>query len=116
VLQQVLESSLANYTLFTFALLSPRHEIPQKYMDQREGICPITMAAFGPPGCWTFCGLYVRAYKGVKPDKEIKERLPPLSKPSQSFMKGHISSIAELLGRRRTSIPKGAPLSLERGC
>jgi len=57
-----------------------------------------------------FCGLYVKVYKGVKSDMEIKKSLSDfIGTFRTSFMKGHIASVAEIWDGDHPHFPKGAP-------
>lgn len=57
-----------------------------------------------------FCGAYLKAYEGIKPDKEIAEDLSNfVGSFRNGFMKGHIATLAELWDGDAPHFPKGAP-------
>ena len=57
-----------------------------------------------------YCGLFVKVYRGTKPDQEIAESLKEIiSSFSNGFMKGHIASVAEVWDGDSPHFPKGAP-------
>lgn len=57
-----------------------------------------------------YCGLYVKAYKGVKSNEAMAEELREIIKAfTNGFMKGHISSVAEVWDGDSPHFPKGAP-------
>ncbi len=113
VLQQVLERSFGElYTNYGLRTLTPKDMRFRKkyYGTQRERDMSYHNGSVWAWLLGPFCGLYVRAYKGVKPDKEIKESLTSFIQTfRQSFMKGHLASIAEIWDGDAPHFPKGAP-------
>ena len=113
VLQQVLELSFKElYTNYGIRTLSPKDIRFRKkyYGTQRE-----RDLAYHNGSVWAwllgpFCGLYTRAYNGVKTKEEIIAALISfISTLRTSFMKGHIASIAEIWDGDAPHFPKGAP-------
>jgi len=57
-----------------------------------------------------FCGTYLKAYKGIKTAAEINNELSNFIRNFRnSFMKGHIASIAEIWDGDAPHFPKGTP-------
>ncbi len=57
-----------------------------------------------------FCGLYLKIYKDEKTEKEIAAELSKyVSTLRNSFMRGHIASVAEVWDGDTPHFPKGAP-------
>ncbi|MFO7659456.1 MAG: amylo-alpha-1,6-glucosidase [Candidatus Cloacimonadaceae bacterium] len=57
-----------------------------------------------------FCGTYLKAYKGIKTEIEIKKDLSEfIGNFRNSFMRGHIGSVAEIWDGDAPHFPKGAP-------
>ncbi|HRQ99878.1 MAG TPA: amylo-alpha-1,6-glucosidase, partial [Candidatus Cloacimonas sp.] len=113
VLQQVFERSFNElYTNYGIRTLSPNDIRFRKkyYGTQRE-----RDLAYHNGSVWAwllgpFCGLYERAYSGIKTKEEIIEALTSfISTFRNSFMKGHIASIAEVWDGDAPHFPKGAP-------
>ena len=113
VLQQVFKRSFNElYTNYGIRTLSPNDIRFRKkyYGTQRE-----RDLAYHNGSVWAwllgpFCGLYERAYSGIKTKEEIIEALTSfISTFRNSFMKGHIASIAEVWDGDAPHFPKGAP-------
>jgi glycogen debranching enzyme len=113
ILQQVLELSFKElYTNYGIRTLSPKDIRFRKkyYGTQRE-----RDLAYHNGSVWAwllgpFCGLYTRAYNGVKTQEEIIDALTSfISTFRTSFMKGHIASLAEIWDGDTPHFPKGAP-------
>ncbi|MEN6446041.1 MAG: amylo-alpha-1,6-glucosidase, partial [Candidatus Cloacimonas sp.] len=113
VLQQVFERSYKElYTNYGIRTLSPKDI---KFRKKYYGTQKERDLAYHNGSVWAwllgpFCGLYERAYEGVKTKKEIVEGLNTfISTFRNSFMKGHIASIAEIWDGDSPHFPKGAP-------
>lgn len=113
ILQQVLERSFKElYTNYGIRTLSPKDiRFHKKYYGTQKE----RDLAYHNGSVWAwllgpFCGLYERAYKGIKTKEEIIEALTSfISTFRNSFMKGHIASIAEIWDGDAPHFPKGAP-------
>ncbi len=57
-----------------------------------------------------FCGLYLKINRGQRSDQELAEQLGSfVSTLRNSFMRGHIASVAEVWDGEKPHFPKGAP-------
>jgi len=113
IMQLVLERSFTElYTNYGLRTLSPKDIRFRKkyYGTQRERDLSYHNGSVWAWLLGPLCGLYVKAYSGVKPEAEIKESLSSfINTFRQSFMRGHISSIAEIWDGDAPHFPKGAP-------
>jgi predicted glycogen debranching enzyme len=111
--QQLFEKAKEElYTPYGIRTLSPRDF---KFHKKYYGTQAERDLAYHQGTVWAwllgpYCGAYLKAYKGVKSNAEIKEELSSIiSTFRTSFMKGHISSIAEVWDGEAPHFPKGAP-------
>ena len=113
IMQQVLERSFKElYTNYGLRTLSPKDIRFRKkyYGTQRERDLSYHNGSVWAWLLGPFCGLYERAYSGVKPKEEIIAALTSfIFTFRNSFMKGHIASIAEIWDGDAPHFPKGAP-------
>jgi len=113
IMQLVLERSFSElYTNYGIRTLSPKDIRFRKkyYGTQRERDLSYHNGSVWAWLLGPLCGLYVKAYTGVKPVSEIKESLASFVHTfRQSFMRGHIASIAEIWDGDAPHFPKGAP-------
>ncbi|MDD2332035.1 MAG: amylo-alpha-1,6-glucosidase [Candidatus Cloacimonetes bacterium] len=100
------------YTFYGIRSLSPRDIRFRKkyYGNQRE-----RDHAYHNGSVWAwlfgaFCGIYLKINRGVKKDKELADELSIfIGTFRNSFMRGHIASIAEIWDGDCPHFPKGAP-------
>lgn len=100
------------YTYYGLRTLTPTNiKFRKKYYgNQRE-----RDFAFHNGSVWAwllgaFCSLYVKTYKGRKTNTEIAEELTKyVGNFRNSFMRGHIASVAEIWDGDAPHFPKGAP-------
>ncbi len=100
------------YTFYGMRSLAPNdYRFKKKYYGgQKE-----RDMAFHNGSVWAwllgaFCGTYVKVYKDVKKNSEISKDLSEfIGSFRNSFMRGHIASIAELWDGDAPHFPKGAP-------
>ncbi|HNX38342.1 MAG TPA: amylo-alpha-1,6-glucosidase [Candidatus Cloacimonadota bacterium] len=112
-LQQVFERAKAElYTKYGIRTLSPGDVRFRKkyYGNQKERD---TSRHNGSVQAWLlspYCGLYVKAYRGIRTDAEVSAELAEIiSAFTNGFMKGHIASVAEIWDGENPHFPKGAP-------
>ncbi len=100
------------YTPYGIRTLSPRD---YKFHKKYYGTQTERDMAYHQGTVWAwligpYCGTYLKAYKGIKPNEEIKNDLSSfIATFRNSFMKGHIASIAEVWDGESPHFPKGAP-------
>jgi len=100
------------YTPYGLRSLSPQHPRFRKkyYGTQRE-----RDKAYHNGSVWAwllgpFCGLYLKINRGKMPDTEIAAKLGELIGTFRnSFLRGHIASLAEVWDGDNPHFPKGAP-------
>lgn len=112
-MEQVFERAFGElYTNYGIRTLSPKDVRFRKkyYGTQRERDMSYHNGSVWAWLLGPFCGLYVKTYRNRKTDKEIKVALESFIQAfRQSFMRGHIASIAELWDGDAPHFPKGAP-------
>ncbi len=112
-LAQVFEKAYHElYTNYGIRTLSPKDIRFRKkyYGTQRERDMSYHNGSVWAWLLGPFCGLYVKAYRGRKKDTEIKDALESfIMSFRNSFMRGHIASIAEIWDGDAPHFPKGAP-------
>ncbi|MDD2506955.1 MAG: amylo-alpha-1,6-glucosidase [Candidatus Cloacimonetes bacterium] len=113
IMKQVLERTFTElYTFYGIRTLSPKDSRFRKkyYGTQRER----DMAYYnGSVWAWLFgpfCGLYMKVYGAQKSEDEIVKTIGDLiGVLRNSFMRGHIASVAEVWDGDHPHFPKGAP-------
>ncbi|MDD2230350.1 MAG: amylo-alpha-1,6-glucosidase [Candidatus Cloacimonetes bacterium] len=112
-MEKVLERAFMElYTNYGIRTLSPRDMRFRKkyYGTQRERDMSYHNGSVWAWLLGAFCGLYVKTHTGVRPDKEIRETLSSFIQTfRESFMRGHIASVAEIWDGDAPHFPKGAP-------
>ncbi len=112
-MEKVLERAFMElYTNYGIRTLSPRDMRFRKkyYGTQRERDLSYHNGSVWAWLLGPFCGLYVKTHKGVRPDCEIKDTLSSFIQTfRQSFLRGHIASVAEIWDGDSPHFPKGAP-------
>jgi glycogen debranching enzyme len=113
IMKQVLERTFKElYTFYGIRTLSPNDPRFRKkyYGTQRERDRAYYNGSvwawlFGP-----FCGLYLKVYGAQKSETEIVKTIGDIiGVLRNSFMKGHIASVAEVWDGDTPHFPKGAP-------
>ncbi len=100
------------YTYYGIRSLSP-NDI--KFKKKYYGVQQVRDLACHNGSVWAwllgaFCGVYLKAYAHKKTSKELVYDLTNfIGNLRQSFMKGHIASVAELWDGDAPHFPKGAP-------
>lgn len=100
------------YTFYGIRTLSPKDS---KFRRKYYGTQKDRDQAYHNGSVWawllgSFCGLYLKIYRGEKPDVEIAAELSKyISTFRNSFMRGHIASVAEVWDGDSPHFPKGAP-------
>lgn len=100
------------YTNYGIRTLSPRDMRFRKkyYGTQRERDMSYHNGSVWAWLLGAFCGLYVKTYSSIRSRQEMRETLSSFVKTfRQSFMKGHIASVAEIWDGDAPHFPKGAP-------
>ncbi len=112
-MEKVLERAFMElYTNYGIRTLSPRDMRFRKkyYGTQRERDMSYHNGSVWAWLLGPFCGLYVKTYSGIRSDKEMAETLSSFVQTfRQSFMRGHIASVAEIWDGDAPHFPKGAP-------
>ena len=109
VWQKAFEELYTPYGLRTLSNKDPRF-MKKYYGNQRE-----RDLAYHNGSVWawllgSFCGLYLKIWRGRIPDKDIAGKLSELiSKFRSGFMRGHIASVAQIWDGENPHFPKGAP-------
>jgi len=100
------------YTFYGIRSLSP---VDAKFRKKYYGTQRDRDLAYHNGSVWAwllgaFCGLYLKLHRGVKADPEIATELSKfVSSFRNSFMRGHIASVAEVWDGDSPHFPKGAP-------
>jgi predicted glycogen debranching enzyme len=100
------------YTNYGIRSLSPNHF---KYRKKYYGSQKDRDLAFHNGSVWAwllgaFCGLYIKVYQDTKTSQEMSTELSGfVSTFRNSFMRGHIASVAEIWDGESPHFPKGAP-------
>ncbi len=100
------------YTFYGMRTLSPADP---KFIRKYYGTQKDRDLAYHNGTVWawllgSFCGLYLKIHRGTKLDSEIAEELSKyISSLRNSFMRGHIASVAEVWDGDNPHFPKGAP-------
>lgn len=112
-MEKVLERAFMEmYTNYGIRTLSPRDMRFRKkyYGTQRERDLSYHNGSVWAWLLGPFCGLYIKTYLGVRQNCEIRETLSSFIQTfRQSFMRGHIASVAEIWDGDSPHFPKGAP-------
>ncbi|PKN72137.1 MAG: hypothetical protein CVU50_08315 [Candidatus Cloacimonetes bacterium HGW-Cloacimonetes-3] len=112
-MEKVLERAFMElYTNYGIRTLSPRDMRFRKkyYGTQRERDMSYHNGSVWAWLLGAFSGLYVKTYSGIRSDAEIAETLSSFVQTfRQSFMRGHIASVAEIWDGDAPHFPKGAP-------
>lgn len=113
MMKQVFERSFAElYTYYGIRSLSPKDfRFRKKYYGTQKD----RDLAYHNGSVWAwllgaFCGLYIKVYQDEKAPHEIAQALGDfIGKLRNSFMRGHIASVAEVWDGDTPHFPKGAP-------
>jgi len=112
-MQKLFEKSFKElYTFYGIRTLTPKD---MKFRKKYFGSQIERDKAYHNGSVWAwllgaFCGTYLKAYHGVKSTAEIKKDLSEfVGNFRNSFIRGHIGSIAELWDGDSPHFPKGAP-------
>lgn len=100
------------YTFYGIRSLSPKDPRFRKkyYGTQRERDLSYHNGSVWAWLFGAFCGLYLKIHRGSKPDSEIAAVLSGyIGTFRNSFMRGHIASVAEIWDGENPHFPKGAP-------
>lgn len=113
IMKKIWERSFAElYTYYGLRTLSPKDS---KFRKKYYGTQRDRDLGYHNGSVWAwlmghFCGLYVKAYRKQKTDQELAEDLSHfIGVLRNSFMRGHIASVAEVWDGENPHFPKGAP-------
>jgi len=112
-MKQVLERTFKElYTSYGIRTLSPKDSRFRKkyYGTQRERDLSYHNGSVWAWLLGPFCGLYLKVYGEEKTNQELADTLSEfVAVLRNSFMRGHIASVAEVWDGESPHFPKGAP-------
>jgi predicted glycogen debranching enzyme len=113
IMKQVLERTFKElYTYYGIRTLSPKDPRFRKkyYGTQRERDLSYHNGSVWAWLLGPFCGLYLKVYRYEKTNEELADTLSEfVAVLRNSFMRGHIASVAEVWDGESPHFPKGAP-------